>query len=165
MYVPKLMDVEVVRSRKRRKTVSAQMVDGRLRVSIPAWMSKAEEARHVDDMVRRMTRRREAASIDIVERTRMLARRYDLPEPATVRFVDNQLTRWGSCTPVDRSIRLSSRLAAFPSWVLDYVIVHELAHLVEFRHNARFHALVGRYPKTERAIGFLIAKGLDPSDD
>jgi predicted metal-dependent hydrolase len=95
----------------------------------------------------------------------MLARRYDLPEPATVKFVDNQLTRWGSCTPVDRSIRLSSRLAAFPAWVLDYVIVHELAHLVEFRHNARFHALVARYPKTERAIGFLIAKGLDPSDD
>ncbi len=157
--------MEVVRSRKRRKTVSAQIVDGRLRVSIPAWMSKAEEARHVDDMVRRMTRRREAASIDIVERTRTLARRYDLPEPATGRFVDNQLTRWGSCTPVDRSIRLSSRLAAFPSWVLDYVIVHELAHLVEFRHNARFHALVARYPKAERAIGFLIAKGLDPSDD
>jgi predicted metal-dependent hydrolase len=163
MDVP--LDVVVVRSRKRRKTVSAQMVDGRLRVSIPAWMSKAEEDRHVDDMVRRMTRRREAGSIDIVERTRTLARRDDLPEPATVRFVDNQLTRWGSCTPVDRSIRLSSRLAAFPSWVLDYVIVHELAHLVEFRHNARFHALVARYPKTERAIGFLIAKGLDPSDD
>jgi len=159
------MDVEVVRSKKRRKTVSAQMVDGRLRVSIPSWMSKADEQRHVDDMVRRMTRRRESSSIDIVGRTRLLARRYDLPEPASVRFVDNQVTRWGSCTPVDRSIRLSSRLAGFPAWVLDYVIVHELAHLVELRHNARFHALVARYPKAERATGFLIAKGLDPGDD
>lgn len=159
------VEVEVVRSKKRRKTVSAQMVDGRLRVSIPSWMSKAEEQRYVDDMVRRMTRRRTAESIDLVERTRTLARRYDLPEPVSVRFVDNQLTRWGSCTPVDRTIRLSSRLAAYPPWVLDYVIVHELAHLVEAGHGPRFQALVARYPKTERATGFLIAKGLDPEDE
>ena len=159
------MDVEVVRSKKRRKTVSAQVVDGRLRVSIPSWMSKAEEQRYVDDMVRRMTRRRSAESIDLVERTRTLARRYELPEPVSIRFVDNQLSRWGSCTPVDRTIRLSSRLAAFPSWVLDYVIVHELAHLVEAGHGPRFQALVARYPKAERATGFLIAKGLDPEDE
>ena len=159
------MDVEVVRSKKRRKTVSAQVVDGRLRVSIPSWMSKAEEQRYVDDMVRRMTRRRTAESIDLAERARVLARRHDLPEPVSIRFVDNQLTRWGSCTPVDRTIRLSSRLAAFPSWVLDYVIVHELAHLVEAGHGPRFQALVARYPKAERATGFLIAKGLDPEDE
>lgn len=159
------MDVEVVRSKKRRKTVSAQIVDGRLRVSIPSWMSKAEEQRYVDDMVRRMTRRRTAETIDLVERTATLARRYDLPVPVSIRFVDNQLSRWGSCTPVDRTIRLSSRLAAYPSWVLDYVIVHELAHLVEAGHGPRFKALVARYPKAERATGFLIAKGLDPEDE
>jgi predicted metal-dependent hydrolase len=158
------MDVEVVRSAKRRKTVSAQMVDGRLRVSIPSWMSKAEEQRYVDDMVRRMTRRRTAETIDLPERARALATRYGLPLPASIRFVDNQLARWGSCTPADRTIRLSSRLAAYPPWVLDYVIVHELAHLVEAGHGPRFKELVGRYPRVERATGFLIAKGLDPGE-
>lgn len=156
------MDVVVVRSAKRRKTVSAQMVDGRLRVSIPSWMSKADEQRYVDDMVRRMTRRRDAESIDLPARARLLARRHDLPEPVSIKFVDNQVSRWGSCTPVDRTIRLSSRLVAFPPWVLDYVIVHELAHLVEPGHGPRFQALVARYPKAERATGFLIAKGFDP---
>ena len=156
------MDVVVVRSAKRRKTVSAQMVDGRLRVSIPSWMSKADEQRYVDDMVRRRTRRRDADSIDLPARARLLARRHDLPEPVSIKFVDNQVSRWGSCTPVDRTIRLSSRLVAFPPWVLDYVIVHELAHLVEPGHGPRFQALVARYPKAERATGFLIAKGFDP---
>ena len=156
------MDVVVVRSAKRRKTVSAQMVDGRLRVSIPSWMSKADEQRYVDDMVRRMTRRRDAELIDLPARARLLARRHDLPEPVSIKFVDNQVSRWGSCTPVDRTIRLSSRLVAFPPWVLDYVIVHELAHLVEPGHGPRFQALVARYPKAERATGFLIAKGFDP---
>lgn len=154
-----------MRSKKRRKTVSAQMVDGRLRVSIPSWMSKAEEQRYVDDMIRRMTRRRTAETIDLVQRARMLAGRYDLPEPLNIRFVDNQLSRWGSCTPVDRTIRLSSRLAAYPSWVLDYVIVHELAHLSVPGHGADFWALVNRYPRSERARGFLIAKGMDGDDE
>ena len=57
--------------------------------------------------------------------------------PATVRWVDNQRSRWGSCTPVDRSIRLSRRLQDMPDWVVDYVMVHELAHLIEAGHNDR----------------------------
>lgn len=70
----------------------------------------------------------------------------------------NQSQRWGSCTPDHGTIRLSDRLAGFPDWVVDYVIVHELAHLVELGHTARFWTLVNRYPMSERARGFLIAK-------
>jgi hypothetical protein len=72
-----------------------------------------------------------------------------------------QQRRWGSCTSSDGSIRLSNRLASYPSWVLDYVLVHELAHLVHADHGPAFQALVARYPLAERATGFLIAKGYD----
>lgn len=158
------MEVEVVRSAKRRKTVSARVVGGVLRVSIPAWLSKAEEQRFVDDMVRRFERRQTSSAIDLAARARTLAARYGLPAPSSIRWVDNQTSRWGSCTPTDGAIRISSRLAGFPTWVLDFVIVHELAHLVEPGHGPRFAALVARYPKAERATGYLIAKGLEADE-
>jgi predicted metal-dependent hydrolase len=73
-------------------------------------------------------------------------------------------SQWGSCTPSSSTIRLSSRLAAFPNWVLDYVIVHELAHLVVLAHNDEFWKIVHQYPKAERAIGYLIARSDDAED-
>ena len=89
-----------------------------------------------------------------------LARRYRLPIPSSIRFVANQRSRWGSCTPSTGEIRVSDRIARFPGWVLDAVIVHELAHLVEAHHGPAFHALADRYPKQERAHGFLLAMQL-----
>jgi predicted metal-dependent hydrolase len=47
----------------------------------------------------------------------------------------------------------------YPQWVIDAVVVHELAHLVVRAHNPEFYELCNRYPLTERAKGFLIAKG------
>ena len=107
---------------------------------------------------------RDTARIDLRRRARRLAARYDLPVPRSIRWAPNQLTLWGSCTPDDGTIRVSSRLGAYPRWVLDYVIVHELAHLVVRTHGPRFARLVDRYPMAERARGFLIAKGIDPED-
>ncbi len=159
------MRYEVIRSPKRRKTVQARLVDGVVRVSIPARMSKAEEEQWVTEMVGRFQRKRAAEPIDVAARAELLAARYGLPQPESIRWVDNQEWRWGSCTPSERSIRLSTRLGAFPGWVIDYVIVHELAHLVVGGHGADFWALVQRYPKTERARGFLIAKGMDGEDE
>jgi predicted metal-dependent hydrolase len=54
-------------------------------------------------------------------------------------------------------IRISSRAAALPSWVLDYLLVHELAHLEVAGHGPHFWRLVNRYPLTERARGYLMA--------
>jgi predicted metal-dependent hydrolase len=158
------VNVVVVRSAKRKKTVEARHVDGVLRVSIPAAMSRAEEQRWVAEMVRRMERRTAASVIDLTERAETLAGRYHLPMPRSIRWSDNQQWRWGSCTPGDGTIRISSRLTKEPSWVLDYVIVHELAHLAVPAHNAKFWSIVGRYPKAERARGFLIARGLEPDE-
>ena len=83
----------------------------------------------------------------------------------SVRYVSNQNTRFGSCTPSSASIRLSQRLAKTPQWVRDYVLVHELAHLVEPNHSPRFWQLVHQYPRTERAIGFLMALGMTEEQD
>ena len=68
----------------------------------------------------------------------------------------NQQQRWGSCSPGERSIRLSERLQGMPSWVVDYVLVHELAHLLEHGHDEKFWAWVDRYPRSERARGYLL---------
>jgi predicted metal-dependent hydrolase len=54
-------------------------------------------------------------------------------------------TRWGSCTPSSRSIRLNTELAARAPELLEYILVHELVHLLEASHNGRFYALMGRY--------------------
>lgn len=152
------MHVEVVRSAKRRKTIQARLVDGVLRVHVPGWMSQLEEQAAVDKMRLRFERAEVASRIDLMARATRLAERHDLPLPASICWAEQQ-TLWGTCQPSTGAVRISSRLAAWPDWVLDYVIVHELCHLVELAHNAAFHALEERYPKKERAVGFLIAQG------
>jgi predicted metal-dependent hydrolase len=155
------LPVEVVRSAKRRKTVSAEVVDGVVRVRVPSWMNAAEVDRQVAELVPRLERRLRSEHVDLMARAQRLARRFDLPEPTLVEWSDNQRRQWGSCQVLSGEIRLSRRLAEFPSWVVDYVLVHELAHLVHPDHSPAFRALVDRYPRAERARGFLIAKDLE----
>ncbi len=152
--------VEVRRSRKRRRTVSAYRENDRVVVLIPARLSAKEEREWVATMLERLERsekRRRPSDAGLKRRAAELSSRYlgGLARPATVRWVDNQNSRWGSCTPSDRSIRLSARLQGMPAWVIDYVLVHELAHLIEPGHTPAFWAWVDRYPKAERAKGFL----------
>ena len=158
-------EIEVVRSPRRTRTASARLVGGVLVVRVPATLSKAEEAELVIRLARRVARRQRSEAVDVDARARQLARRLGLPTPARVRWVDNQHTRWGSCTPSAGDIRISSRLAQMPRWVLDYVLVHELAHLQVADHSPAFWALVGRYGRAERARGFLMAKGLEGDDE
>jgi predicted metal-dependent hydrolase len=155
--------VEVRRSARRRRTVTAYREMGRTVVLIPAAFSPAEERRWVAQMVAKLQTREErrrrslGGDDELMARARALSAAHldGLPEPASVRWVDNQHRRWGSCTPADRSIRLSRRLRTMPEYVVDYVLVHELVHLLEPGHDERFWALVGRYPRAERARGFL----------
>jgi predicted metal-dependent hydrolase len=159
-----VMEIELVRGTRRRKHVEAVLVGDRLRVSFPRWMSRSEAMETAEELRARMQRRLDASRIDVAARARRLARMYGFPRPRCVEWSDNQHSRWGSCTPETRSLRVSSRLAAYPLWVLDYVLVHELAHLLERNHGPAFEALVDRFPLAERARGFLIAKDLDPDD-
>ncbi len=155
--------VEVRRSARRRRTVTAYQEHGRTVVLIPAAFTPAEERRWVAQMVARLQTREErrrrslGGDEELTSRARALSAAHldGVPQPASVRWVDNQQRRWGSCTPADGSIRLSSRLRSMPEYVVDYVLVHELVHLVEAHHDDRFWALVARYPRAERARGFL----------
>jgi predicted metal-dependent hydrolase len=168
-----LPEVEVRRSARRRRTVSAYREAGRTVVLIPGRFSAAEERRWVDTMVRRLDageRRRRPSDDELVERATALSERYlgGAARPTSVRWVDNQRSRWGSCTPSEGSIRLSGRLRGMPLWVTDYVLLHELAHLLQPGHGASFWALLEPYPKLQRARGDLegvsAAQGLDLSD-
>jgi predicted metal-dependent hydrolase len=153
----------VRRSVRRRRTVTAYRELGRTVVLIPAAFSHAEERRWVAQMVAKLQTREERRRRSLGGDDELMARAAALSTahldgaavPASVRWVDNQQRRWGSCTPADRSIRLSSRLRSMPDYVVDYVLVHELVHLIEPGHDERFWALVARYPRAERARGFL----------
>jgi predicted metal-dependent hydrolase len=166
--------VEIRRSARRRRTVSAYRDGDRTVVLLPARMSAAEEQRWVGIMLDRLAaqeRRRRPSDDALAQRARDLSERYlgGRAIPASVRWVDNQNTRWGSCTPLDASIRLSSRLQGMPPYVVDYVLLHELAHLLVPGHGPRCWTLLAAYPRTERARGYLegvaAAGGLDISDD
>ena len=158
VVAPRVFTVEVIRSTERRKTAQARLVGDRLEVRIPGHSTRKHEEELVAYFVDKFTRATDRANLDLDERAAELADLYGLSEPASIRWVSNQKARWGSCTPVDRTIRLSDRLARFPTWVIDYVIVHELAHLDIGGHGPDFWRLVNQYPKTERARGFLIAQ-------
>ena len=151
--------VKVIRSANRHKTVSSRVTGGVLEIRIPAWMSDSDEAEVVNDFCRRFDERQRCWEVDLAARARDLAASYDLPEPRSIRWSRRQRRRWGSCSTSTGEILISHRLTEVPPWVLDYVIVHELAHLREATHSDAFHALVARYPLTERAIGYLEAFG------
>ena len=159
--------VEVRRSSRRTRTVTAYRERDTIVVLIPQRMSKADERTFVKDMVERVLAREARTSAPrgdaaLAARARELTDIYLAPalddappEPAAVSWVTNQQQRWGSCTASSGLIRLSHRLQPLPAWVVDYVLLHELAHLVEPTHSDRFWSLVGRYPAAEKAKGFL----------
>lgn len=152
-------EVEVRRSARRRRTISGFRENGRTVVVVPADLTAAEEEAYVARMVERLAvkDRARGADVDLLARARDLSGRYleGRARPATVRWVTNQTTRWGSCTPRDGAIRLSHHLQGMPAWVVDYVLLHELAHLLVPSHGPSFWAVLARYPRTERARGFL----------
>ncbi|RLF64714.1 MAG: hypothetical protein DRN33_01400 [Thermoplasmata archaeon] len=162
-------DIEIVRSRKRKKTVQAREENGKIYVYLPAGMSREEEKKYVDELVKKMERRKRRRELNSDE---SLSRRaQELNEKYfggklefEIKYVTNQSRRFGSCTPQDKKIRISDRLVDMPSWVRDYVIVHELAHLIQPDHSKKFWELVNRYKYTERARGYLMAVGMESDD-
>lgn len=152
--------VEVRRSTRRRRTVSVDLRDGVAVVSIPATFSATQEKHWVERMVTKLqsqfthpTHSEEALGDRAAELSSRFLQGRGIP--ATIRWVTNQNSRWGSATPAARAIRLSHKLQGMPNWVIDYVILHEMAHLIESSHNATFWGLLEGYPHTDTAKAFL----------
>jgi Zn-dependent protease with chaperone function len=144
-------EVEIRASTKRKKTGTAHWSGSRIVVQIPARVRGRERRVFVDELVERLlTQRPQNAGGDaaLEERAHVLAQRYnDAIVPASVRWVTNQQARWASCSPASREIRVSSRLRQCPEWVIDAVLVHELAHLQEADHSAKFYDIANRHPR------------------
>jgi hypothetical protein len=158
-------DVEVRISARRRKTSEARWVGGRIVVSLPAHLS--QEAREktiawlVDRLVAKHPLRTAIGDAELMTRAAALSDRYRIgARPTSVRWVTNQSARWGSCSFHSGEIRLSHRLRSVPEWVLDAVLVHELAHLVHPDHSPAFHQLANGYRRHHDAGIFLAGYGL-----
>lgn len=160
--------VIVRRSTRRRRTVAAFWEDGNAVVAIPASFSKSQEREWVRRMLAKLksqgerrgpgtNKRKPATDQALEQQAAHLSRTYlgGRAVPASVRWVTNQNSRWGSATPADGTIRLSHKLQPMPQWVIDYVLLHELAHLIVSGHNADFWRLLDAYPETQRAKAFL----------
>lgn len=153
-------EVIVRPSARRKRTVTAYRQGDQVIVLVPARMSRSEQQRWAERMVTRITAK-EGRGVrgdeDLLARAQLVAERH-LPElnlaripSLSVRWSSRQRRRWASCTPLDGTIRVSDRLRDVPEWVLDTVLLHELAHLVEVNHSPRFHQLADRHPRTADA--------------
>jgi len=165
--------IRIVRSDRRRRTISARLVENGtvLEVLAPLAATDAELAPIIENLKRRVLRQAEcrdtADDAALVRRAAELNRQYfdGKLRWTEIKYVTNQQHRYGSCTPATGVIRISHRVATMPVWVRDYILVHELAHLREANHGPRFWKLVDRYPRVERARGYLICLGLEAEGD
>jgi len=154
--------IEIIRSKKRKKTVQAKIVDNVLRVYLPAGLSQKEEAEWIKKMtvqIKNKQRRHKLNSTNKLQhRAKQINNQYfNGALKFSIEFVTNQTTKHGSCTPSTHTIRISDSIADYPQYVQDYLIMHELTHLLYPNHTKAFWKKVNEYPYTERAKGFLHA--------
>jgi predicted metal-dependent hydrolase len=153
-------EIVVIRSTRRKKSISAYRQGGRIVISIPARLSKADERAIVPEMIAKIRDQEASKTLGEVQ----LAARIDqllaelAPEitarPASVVWRPMR-ERWGSCTSVDRSIRISDRLKLAPEYALDYVLFHEAIHLQYFDHGEEFTEVLNRFEDSELASAYL----------
>ena len=165
------MDVKIIRSQRRKKTISAREVDGVIQLYLPLGISREDEFKYVQWAQKRFKAKQRKKELwennadgRLEQRARELNRKYFGGELSWVqiRYTTEQNARtFGTCNTESRTIRISDRLLKMPKFVHDYVLVHELAHLKMPRHGPEFWNLVNRYPKTERARGYLMAIGME----
>jgi predicted metal-dependent hydrolase len=162
--------ITIVRSKRRKKTIQTKYEEGRLWIYFPAGMSTNDEQKWIDRMIERNERWEQQRTLKksdtwLRQRAQELNKKYfDRILDFSITFVTNQHSRFGSCTSIDKTIRISERVKTMPPWVQDYIIIHELAHLVHPDHSEKFWKKVNQYKYAERAKGYLIAVGAGIED-
>lgn len=153
-------EILVIRSKRRKKSISAYRQGGRIVISIPARLSKADEKAIVPEMIAKIRSQEADATpgeADLAERIDQLLSEL-APEisarPSSVNWRPMR-ERWGSCTGIDRTIRISDRLKLAPRYALDYVLFHEAIHLHIFDHGPEFAEILSRFEESELASAYL----------
>ena len=154
--------VKISYSAKRKRTVSARLEGDVLLVTAPSNINKDRLEKIVEKLKGRINSRRQKARLKkdrpLEEITQKINRKYfeNRLNVRSIEYSHHQKKRYGSCDHVTGTIRISSRIKDVPGWVRDYVIVHEMAHLIEPNHGKDFYDLVARYELAERARGYLM---------
>lgn len=155
-----LPEYRVVRKERRKRSISAFRQGGVIEIHIPARLSKRQELELIPEMIEMVLKREAKArkgddqllkiALEILER--YLPDFYERPTSITWRSMNE---RWGSCTTVDGTIRISDRLVNAPDYVLNYIIFHELIHLRVHAHDQNFYEYLERYTDQVKAEAFL----------
>ena len=166
--------VDVVRDARLRTRIHWEWNGDHVRIRAPRRIPKRELDRHVAEIVENVKRRRAQAraraDTDLEGMARKINRQHFEGELSwnSLRWVSNMKKRLGSCTiggPTDGDIRISDRVKGWPNWVIEYVVAHEMAHLKFPNHSKAFWAYLNRFPKAERARGFVIGVAFQTGED
>ncbi|MBU1125886.1 MAG: M48 family metallopeptidase [Candidatus Omnitrophica bacterium] len=157
------MDIKVIRSRKRMRTVSARVEQDTLIVHAPAILPQERLDKIVLDFKSRFERKKLKEDLkkkqDLAQVAAGLNAKYfgNQLKINSIEYVTTQNRKFGCCDYTQARIRISHRIGLMPAWVRDYVVVHEMAHLIEPNHSRAFWNIVFRYRLAERAKGYLMA--------
>ena len=164
-------EIEIIRSNKRRKTISAKLVKDTMLVYVPTNISDVHLGKVIENFRKRFQRQGLKRELNKIQDLKTIADRLNKEyfagklEIKSIEYVTNQYKKFGCCNHKTQTILISHRLAQMPHWVRDYVIIHEMAHLIEPSHSKLFWEIVFRYKLAERAKGYLIAKGLNSEQE
>jgi len=159
------MEVKIIRSSRRKRTVSARMDEDILIVSAPALLSEARLEKIIVDFKFKFQKKKIKEELDRKELLAHIAVRINEKYFAnklkinSIEYVTGQDSKFGCCNFCSADIRISHRVGLMPDWVRDYVLIHEMAHLIEPNHSKSFWDIVSRYELAERARGYLMAAG------
>lgn len=165
------MKVEIRRSKRRKKTVSAKLGGDVMHVFAPHNIPEKELKKVIKNFKKRFARRNIKKKLDEEQNLNEVFGRLNKKyfdgkiKIKSIKYVTNQQKRYGSCNYEKKTIHISHHLAHMPKWVRDYVIIHEMVHILEPNHSKAFWDIVYRYNLAERARGFLIAKGMEDNQE
>ena len=157
------MEVKIIRSRRRRRSVGARLVDDVLLVNAPLLIPQGRLDEIINDFKLKFARQKIKASLDqeknLLTLAKILNKEYFNNELKinAIEYTTNQNTRYGCCNYRTAKILISHKIGLMPNWVRKYVLLHEMAHLIQPNHGRQFRQIVARYKLAERARGYLMA--------